>query len=121
MGSHLPGPENQRGPCTNVDPQRGRRTPSVHCRSARVHATSTHRQEIRGADMIAILFAAVGSLCNASAAVVQRLAHVSAPPEVSTGWRKALYLVRQPLWLLGLLFWSGPWGFRPTIGRRACQ
>jgi drug/metabolite transporter (DMT)-like permease len=64
--------------------------------------------------MIAILFAAVGSLCNASAAVVQRLAHVSAPPEVSTGWRKALYLFRQPLWLLGLLFLVGTFAFTAT-------
>src|SRR5664280_372534 len=46
--------------------------------------------------------------------VVQRLAHVSAPPEVSTGWRKALYLFRQPLWLLGLLFLVGTFVFTAT-------
>jgi hypothetical protein len=64
--------------------------------------------------MIAILFAALGSLCNASSAVVQRLANVSAPAEVSTGWRKALYLIRQPMWLIGLLFLVGTFAFTAT-------
>ncbi|HEX3839879.1 MAG TPA: DMT family transporter [Acidimicrobiales bacterium] len=64
--------------------------------------------------MIAILFAALGSLCNASSAVVQRLANVSAPPEVANGWRKALYLIRQPMWLIGLLFLVGTFAFTAT-------
>lgn len=64
--------------------------------------------------MIAIVFAALGSLCNASSAVVQRLANVSAPAEVSTGWRKALYLIRQPMWLIGLLFLVGTFAFTAT-------
>jgi drug/metabolite transporter (DMT)-like permease len=64
--------------------------------------------------MIAILFAALGSLCNASSAVVQRLANVSAPAEVATGWRKALYLIRQPMWLIGLLFLGGTFAFTAT-------
>jgi drug/metabolite transporter (DMT)-like permease len=64
--------------------------------------------------MIAILFAALGSLCNASSAVVQRLANVSAPAGVSTGWRKALYLIRQPMWLIGLLFLVGTFAFTAT-------
>jgi drug/metabolite transporter (DMT)-like permease len=64
--------------------------------------------------MIAIFFAALGSLCNASSAVVQRLANVSAPPEVATGWRKALYLIRQPMWLIGLLFLVGTFIFTAT-------
>ncbi|HEX3461090.1 MAG TPA: DMT family transporter [Acidimicrobiales bacterium] len=64
--------------------------------------------------MTAILFAALGSLCNASSAVVQRLANVSAPAEVSAGWRKALYLIRQPMWLIGLLFLVGTFAFTAT-------
>jgi hypothetical protein len=64
--------------------------------------------------MTAILFAALGSLCNASSAVVQRLANVSAPAEVATGWRKALYLIRQPMWLIGLLFLVGTFAFTAT-------
>ncbi|HWD52421.1 MAG TPA: DMT family transporter [Acidimicrobiales bacterium] len=64
--------------------------------------------------MIAIFFAALGSLCNASSAVVQRLANVSAPAEVATGWRKALYLIRQPMWLVGFLFLGGTFIFTAT-------
>jgi drug/metabolite transporter (DMT)-like permease len=64
--------------------------------------------------MTAILFAALGSLCNASSADVQRLANVSAPAEVATGWRKALYLIRQPMWLIGLLFLVGTFAFTAT-------
>jgi len=64
--------------------------------------------------MIAIFFAALGSLCNASSAVVQRLANVSAPAEVATGWRRALYLIRQPMWLVGFLFLGGTFIFTAT-------
>jgi hypothetical protein len=64
--------------------------------------------------MIAIFFAALGSLCNASSAVVQRLANVSAPAEVASGWRKALYLIRQPMWLVGFLFLGGTFIFTAT-------
>ncbi|MHB1711316.1 MAG: DMT family transporter [Acidimicrobiales bacterium] len=69
------------------------------------------QREILGTHVIAILFAAAGSFCNASSAVLQRLANVSAPPDVAKGWRKALYLVRQPSWLLGFAFLVGTFGF----------
>jgi drug/metabolite transporter (DMT)-like permease len=50
---------------------------------------------------MSVLFALASALSNAIAAVSQRLANVSSPPE-TRGWvRQALYLVRQPIWLTG--------------------
>ena len=64
-----------------------------------------------GGQPVSILFALLGAFTNATTAVLQRLASVSRPKEVTRGWRIALYLVRQPLWLLGLAFMGATFVF----------
>ncbi len=60
---------------------------------------------------MAILFALLSALSTASAAVLQRQASVS-QPETSGGWRTVLALVRDPRWLLGLVFFGGTFVFQ---------
>ena len=60
---------------------------------------------------MAILFALLSAFSTATAAVLQRLASVS-QPETSGGWRTARALVRDPRWLLGLVFLGGTFVFQ---------
>ena len=60
---------------------------------------------------MAILFALLSAFSNATTAVLQRLASVS-QPETTGGWRTALALVRDPRWLLGLVFMGGTFVFQ---------
>jgi drug/metabolite transporter (DMT)-like permease len=60
---------------------------------------------------MAILFALLSALSNATTAVLQRLASVS-QPEGLRGWRHAMALVRDTRWLLGLLFLGGTFVFQ---------
>jgi drug/metabolite transporter (DMT)-like permease len=60
---------------------------------------------------VAILFALFSALSTASAAVLQRQASVS-QPETSGGWRTVLALLRDPRWLLGLVFFGGTFVFQ---------
>ena len=60
----------------------------------------------------AIVFAVLSALSNACSAVLQRLAVVDRRPGARPGWRTAIDLVRQPVWLLGALFLIGTFGFQ---------
>jgi drug/metabolite transporter (DMT)-like permease len=60
---------------------------------------------------VAILFALLSAFSNATTAVLQRLASVS-QPQTTGGWRTALALVRDPRWLLGLVFMGGTFVFQ---------
>ena len=51
---------------------------------------------------LAVVFALVAALANAVNVMTQHKASISAPRRVK-GWRLALYLPRQPLWLLGVV------------------
>ena len=62
--------------------------------------------------MLSVLFALLSAFSNAITAVLQRLASVSQPDD-DDGWRRtALALVRDPRWLLGLLFMGGTFVFQ---------
>src|SRR5262250_1164151 len=50
---------------------------------------------------LAVVFALTAALANAMNVLTQHKASISAPRRVK-GWRLALYLPRQPLWLLGV-------------------
>jgi drug/metabolite transporter (DMT)-like permease len=60
----------------------------------------------------AIVFAVLSALSNACSAVLQRLAVTSRVSATRPGWRTAIDLVRQPVWLLGALFLVGTFGFQ---------
>jgi drug/metabolite transporter (DMT)-like permease len=61
----------------------------------------------------AIVFAVLSALSNACSAVLQRLAVCNrARTGARPGWRAAIDLVRQPVWLLGALFLIGTFGFQ---------
>ena len=60
----------------------------------------------------AILFATLSALSNACGAVLQRLAVVDRTAQARPVWRAAVGLVRQPAWLLGVLFLVGSFGFQ---------
>ncbi len=52
---------------------------------------------------IAILLALVASLFTATSSVAQRVAAAPAPGEISFSWRLVLFLVRRPVWFVGIL------------------
>ena len=56
--------------------------------------------------MITVICALGAAFCNASWAVLARLAGVAAPEGLSR-WRMGWYLVRQPIWLVGQAFAVG--------------
>ena len=60
----------------------------------------------------AIVFAILSALSNACGAVLQRLAVVERTSQARSVWRTAMDLVRQPMWLLGVLFLVGTFGFQ---------
>ena len=60
---------------------------------------------------MAILFALLSAFSNATTAVLQRQASVS-QSEDQKGWRGAMALVRDPRWLVGLLFMGGTFVFQ---------
>ena len=51
--------------------------------------------------VVSVLFAFAAAFANALNVVTQHVASIAAPPR-EKGWRLALYLVRNPLWLLGV-------------------
>jgi drug/metabolite transporter (DMT)-like permease len=51
--------------------------------------------------ILAVVFALAAAMANAINLMTQHKASIGAPRQV-TGWRLALYLPRQPLWLLGV-------------------
>lgn len=52
---------------------------------------------------IAILLALVASLFTATSSVAQRVAAAPAPGEISFSWRLLLFLIRRPVWFIGIL------------------
>lgn len=54
--------------------------------------------------MLPVVLALVAATCFATSTVTQHRAASSAPPDSGTGVRLVLALLRQPLWLLGLVF-----------------
>ncbi len=60
---------------------------------------------------VAIVFAVLSAFSNACSAILQRLAAVESAPEGTSLWKRAVSLVRQPMWLLGALFLVGTFGF----------
>jgi drug/metabolite transporter (DMT)-like permease len=60
----------------------------------------------------AIVFAVLSALSNACSAVLQRLAVVDRTAQARSAWRTAIDLVRQPIWLLGVLFLVGTFAFQ---------
>ena len=60
---------------------------------------------------LAIAFALLGALAQALTSILQRVANLKSPEGERTGWQTALYLVRQPLWLLGMLCLGGTFVF----------
>ena len=61
--------------------------------------------------MLAIGFAFVAAFLSAVNMVVQHVASTAAPPRAK-GWRLALYLIRNPLWLLGVAATVGSFVFQ---------
>ena len=61
--------------------------------------------------MLSILFALLGAFSQALTSVLQRLANVGGSEEKRSGWETTKYLVRQPLWLLGMLCMGGTFIF----------
>jgi len=60
---------------------------------------------------LAVVFALVAAFSNAVNLMTQHSASVGAPKR-KKGWRLALYLVRQPLWLLGVVASIGSYVFQ---------
>jgi drug/metabolite transporter (DMT)-like permease len=51
--------------------------------------------------VVSVLFAFASAFCNSLDVVTQHVASTAAPARVK-GWRLAMYLVRSPLWLIGV-------------------
>jgi drug/metabolite transporter (DMT)-like permease len=60
---------------------------------------------------VVIVFALLAALCNAVNEATQHVASTS-DPRRSSGWRLALYLLRNPLWLLGWVALIGAFVFQ---------
>jgi drug/metabolite transporter (DMT)-like permease len=60
---------------------------------------------------MSILFALMGAFSQALTSVLQRLANIAGAEEKKTAWQTARYLIRQPLWLLGMLCMGGTFVF----------
>ncbi len=61
--------------------------------------------------MLSIALALASAFCNAVNLVTQHAASTRSPPEVK-GWRLGLYLVRQPLWLTGVVAMATAFGLQ---------
>jgi drug/metabolite transporter (DMT)-like permease len=61
--------------------------------------------------LLAVVFALAAALANAVNLMTQHKASISAPKRVK-GWHLALYLPRQPLWLLGVAAAVGSFVFQ---------
>jgi drug/metabolite transporter (DMT)-like permease len=60
---------------------------------------------------MSILFALLGAFSQALTSVLQRLANVAGAGEKRSMWGTTLFLIRQPLWLLGMLTMGGTFVF----------
>jgi hypothetical protein len=62
---------------------------------------------------LVVVFALAAAFSNAVNLITQHKASIGAPRR-EKGWRLALYLPRQPLWLLGAAAAVGSYAFRPS-------
>ena len=60
---------------------------------------------------MSIVFALLGAFSQALTSVLQRLANVAGADEKRSGWKTFLFLIRQPLWLLGMACMGGTFVF----------
>jgi drug/metabolite transporter (DMT)-like permease len=60
---------------------------------------------------VSILFALLGAFSQALTSVLQRLANVAGSDEKRSGWETAKFLIRQPIWLLGMVCMGGTFVF----------
>jgi drug/metabolite transporter (DMT)-like permease len=60
---------------------------------------------------MSILFALLGAFSQALTSVLQRLANVAGSDEKRSAWQTTRYLVRQPMWLLGMVCMGGTFVF----------
>ena len=60
---------------------------------------------------MSVLFALLGAFSQALTSVLQRLANVSGSEEGRSGWGTAKYLMRHPMWLLGMVTMGGTFVF----------
>jgi drug/metabolite transporter (DMT)-like permease len=61
--------------------------------------------------VLSVVFAFASAMSSALTVVTQHVASRAAPPQVK-GWRLGLYLVRSPLWLIGVLAIVGSFAFQ---------
>jgi hypothetical protein len=61
--------------------------------------------------VLSIGFALLGAFSQALTSVLQRLANVSGGEEKRSPWQTTLYLIRQPMWLLGMVSMGGTFVF----------
>jgi drug/metabolite transporter (DMT)-like permease len=60
---------------------------------------------------MSILFALLGAFSQALTSVLQKLANVSGAGEKRSAWQTTLFLIRQPMWLLGMVCMGGTFIF----------
>jgi drug/metabolite transporter (DMT)-like permease len=60
---------------------------------------------------MSILFALLGAFSQALTSVLQRLANLSGSDVKRSGWETTRYLIRQPMWLLGMVCMGGTFVF----------
>jgi len=60
---------------------------------------------------MSILFALLGAFSQALTSVLQKLANVAGSHQTRSGWETAKYLIRQPIWLLGMVCMGGTFVF----------
>lgn len=60
---------------------------------------------------VSILFALLGAFSQALTSVLQRLANVAGSDQKRSGWGTTKFLVRQPIWLLGMVCMGGTFIF----------
>jgi drug/metabolite transporter (DMT)-like permease len=60
---------------------------------------------------MSILFALLGAFSQALTSVLQKLANVAGSEEERSGWETTKFLIRQPIWLLGMVCMGGTFIF----------
>ena len=60
---------------------------------------------------LSILFALLGAFSQALTSVLQRLANVTGSDQKRSGWQTTKFLIRQPIWLLGMVCMGGTFIF----------
>ena len=60
---------------------------------------------------MSILFALLGAFSQALTSVLQRLANIAGEDTKKSAWETTRFLIRQPLWLLGMVCMGGTFVF----------